>query len=457
MKKSSFGKNYISFSFAIVGFTILFSGCPGGSGEKEKEANLNYVQHSKKDCVTEVEKKLRQIDTLSLESDYDLYFDFSSTMKRAVSDNVYSNLITTAIDKSNDKTNCYSIGANSALKPIEGDLIAKKRKILDGTSYVETKTFFTANINNIINHKNRPAIVFTDFSIDEGNRTPGLDGITTEFERGAKFKEQFATWFANGGSIRIYGKPSMVNGQKMPIYVIAFLPAAYEESHKVNGILTDLNDNLKEIYFDFHSNFISPETSEKDNYLSDYCQFSMKSNNQKLDNNWGEILVSKSATFQNVVKKSFKELKTSVVDGLSFKLDSSSYIADPEFTLDVKEYKAKDNKKLAEELCESSCKLFKSIVIADANKVQIPLDDKVASQKKNYASSHFYRVAVLVKGTKTNIDKNKITKDLAYNLRSGSKTFLNNCLSESLIQGIENASKQLKEKPFYTYGIFINK
>lgn len=69
-------------------------------------------------------------DTLKIDPTFDLYFDFSSTMKRGVADKIYGKLIQDAVYKTEPSDNLYSIGENPELKLITGTTVEKKIKYL---------------------------------------------------------------------------------------------------------------------------------------------------------------------------------------------------------------------------------------------------------------------------------------------------------------------------------------
>ena len=110
---------------------------------------------------------------------------------------------------------------------------------------------------------------------------------------------------------------------------------------------------------------------------------------------------------------------------------------------------------LSTELIEDKTGFFKNISVVDGNKFQIPLNTKSANQEKYYQTSHFYRIAINAKGTKINFNQEKGLKDLAYNLKSGGQSLLNNCLFESIVKGLDEAVRDNKMKTIYTINTFI--
>ena len=127
-------------------------------------------------------------------------------MLRAVNDASMKEIITTAFDGLGPQDRIYSIGENNAVKEITGDKATKQNSVLGPANYTQKLTYMTPNINNIIANRNRPAIMVTDFSVDEGRPTTDADGVTSMFVRGSEYAKQFETWFSQGCSIRIYCK-----------------------------------------------------------------------------------------------------------------------------------------------------------------------------------------------------------------------------------------------------------
>jgi hypothetical protein len=434
---------------------LLFSCSCGDNGGNTggAEVEVHYKNHTTAEVVSPVEQALRG-DTVKVDPSYDLYFDFSSTMKRAVSDKVYSDLITSAIFESDDQTSCYIIGANPELKKVTGDNTVRKNTFLDALKYSEKFTYLTANINNAVANPSRPSLMFTDFSIDENKPTVDINGIRSSFIRGPEFKSQFAQWFSSGGTIRIYGKRSMVDGQNMPIYVIAFLPKGMDKGHKVNNILSSLDSKLKDIYFDFHPRYVSVEAVPNDKKKSDYLGWSMQQGGVDLKNGMGEILVYDGQSMLTKVKKDAKAAAVSFFDGLSFKVDSSSYLTTPEFSLQIDEFTAKDKKSLSDKL-SAAPSFFKEISTTPEGKFQVPLVTATAKLDKYYQDPRFFRIAIMSKAGKLNLDDAAASRDLIYNLKSGGKPLANNCLYESISKGLDEAVRNNKAQTIYTICAFI--
>jgi hypothetical protein len=296
--------------------------------------------------------------------------------------------------------------------------------------------------------------MFTDFSVDEKKPTTDMNGVTSSFIRGPEFKSQFAAWFISGGSVRIYGKRSSVDGQSMPIYVIAFLPAGMEPGHKANNILNLLEQKLRDIYFNLHPDYVAIEAVPNDVQLSDYLGFSQKKGGQLLENGMGEVLLYDGSGLLSKIKKDPRQASITFFDGLSFRLDTTSFLTDPEFSLEVNEYEAKDKTTLSSEL-KKSAGFFKEISVTSDNKFRIPLVTSVARLDKYYQAPHFFRLAIMAKAGKLNMNDAQAAKDLAYNLKSGGKSLLNNCLYESVSKGLDDALRNNRPRAIYTICAFV--
>ncbi|MFM7053287.1 MAG: hypothetical protein ACKOX7_00950, partial [Bacteroidota bacterium] len=441
MKKLLLFQSLLTFALAA-----FLTGC-GGSGSDKAELELNYQKHAKATAVSEVESILRG-DTVSVDPSYDLYFDFSSTMKRAVTDKVYSGLITAAIFESDNNTNCYIIGANPDLKPVTGDNTARKNTFLDVKNYSEMNTYMTANINNIVANAARPSIVFTDFSIDENKPTIDMNGVKSSFIRGPEFKTQFAKWFKSGGSVRVYGKRSSVEGLNMPIYVIAFIPRGMDNKHKSNNLLSQLDAQLKDIYFNLHPDFVKVEAVPNDKKMSDYLGLSQSKGGEALPNGMGEVLIYDGGALLSKLKKDAKAAATTFFDGISYSVDSSSFLGSPEFSIQVDEFKPKTKDKLDTELGKAPT-FFGNITVGSENKFLIPLTTATAKLDKYYQDPRFFRIAIKAKGGSLNFDSQAAEKDLAYDLKSGGKKLLNKCLVESIAKGLDEAKRDNQPRTLY--------
>jgi hypothetical protein len=446
--------NTMKYLYGLGMFMWLFTACTSsGGGNSGSAPEVNYKKHTVPADLSKLEMTLRG-DTAAVDPSYDLYFDFSSTMKRAVSDKVYSDLITSAIFESDGKTNCYIIGENPALKAVQGDNNVRKNTFLNAQNYKEKNTFMTANMNNIVANTRRPAIMFTDFSVDEKNPTTDMNGVTSAFIRGPEFKPQFAEWFNNGGSVRIYGKRSSVEGQNMPIYVIAFIPDGMEPGHKANNILNMLEQKLRDIYFNLHPDFVAVDAVPNDVQLSDYLGFSQKKGGQLMENGLGEVLIYDGGALLSKIKKDSKQAAVTFFDGLSCRLDSTSFYAAPEFSLEVNEYVAESKEKLSIDL-KKPAGFFKGLSLTADNKFQIPLVTSVARLDKYYQNPRFFRIAIMAKAGRLNLNDAQAAKDLAYNLKSGGKSLLNNCLYESVTKGLDDALRNNKPQAVYTICAFV--
>ena len=334
-------KNSLVQIFCSLMFTLLISCGSDTTSSNKAEAKIDYKKHTAVSELDRVENALRGLDKSKVDPNYDLYFDFSSTMKRAVTDKVYSDLITEAIFESDNNTNCYIIGENPTLKKVEGDNTLRKNTFLNVKSYTQTKTYMTANLNNVVSHPDKVSIIFTDFSIDEDKPSVDMNGVKSSFIRGPEYKPQFAKWFNSGGSVKVYGKRSSIEGgSTTPIYVIVFLPAGIESNHKANNIISMLDSKLKDIYFYLHSDFIKVNAEPNNQQLSDYLGLSQKKGGQVLSGSAGEILIYEGSSILNALKKDSKKPSQTFFDGLNYEIDSSAYLSNPEFELVVNEYKA---------------------------------------------------------------------------------------------------------------------
>jgi hypothetical protein len=435
-------------------FLTLASACtPDKSGKDKAAITLDYKSHTDAKMLSVLEGRLRG-DTTGVDPAFDLYFDFSSTMSRAVSDKAYSSLITQSINSSDEKTTCYVIGANPDLKPVTGDRSVLSNTFLNLRSYTENYTYLTANLNNIAAHPQRPAIMFTDFSVDENKPTTDMQGVTSSFARGPWFKDQFAGWFNAGGSVKIYGKWSMAGRENMPIYVIAFLPDELPASHKVNAIISQLDTQLRDIYFDLHPDFVKVNAEPNGARLSDHLNYSQSKGGKTLDNDMGEVLIYEGDALLSNLKKDAKNAAISFFGGLTFTTDSTAYLADPEFDLVVNEYKAANKKELSRDL-DGAVAFFNAVSQTPDGGLDIPMNTKEGKLDKHYQKPRFIRIALTAKAGALNFDATRAAKDLAYEMPNGRKRLLNDCLFESISKGLDDALRKNQPRVVYTINAFI--
>lgn len=67
----------------------------------------------------------------------------------------------------------------------------KKNQVFGVVNYTQKMTYMTNNINNIISHLQKPSVIFSDFSVDEGKPSRDMNGVTTSFVRGPEYKSNF--------------------------------------------------------------------------------------------------------------------------------------------------------------------------------------------------------------------------------------------------------------------------
>ena len=445
------------FTLYFLSIFFIFSSCGNDPVKKSYILNKKLAEDIK--YLSDFEKQLRG-DTLKTETSYDLYFDFSSTMKRGVTDKIYGQLIQDAFYKIEPSDNLYSIGENPELKLITGTNVEKQNQVLGVVNYTQNMTYMTNNINNIISHLQKPAVIFSDFSIDEGKPSRDMDGITSSFVRGPEYKKQFSEWLMSGGSIRIYGKYIVEKGSKMPIYAIAFLPSCYSSTHRVNGILELLENNLKaDIYFDLHPNFVTITTPPNNSvFLSDIHKIGKNTKSHYLlENNLGELLLFSASEFINKIKPFQKEVETTFFGGLGWRDNNTSYLQEPIFTSEITEIAPENNKKLSSKLNPKAIPIFNQLNTVDTV-FQIPMNFKEACQPKYYKQQlHLIRYSIQISGcsNKPRWDKEKASACLQYKLNSGNKPLLNTCLYESIDQSLEIASSSKRLTTVYSIYSFI--
>ena len=458
LKKITLTKS-IRFFTLVFSVILILSSC---KPDPTPPPSLNQIKKIEdKTYLSSFERELRG-ETIKIDPSFDLYFDFSSTMKRGVTDKVYGKLIQDAYYKIEPSDNMYSIGENKELKLITGSNVEKQNSVLGAVNYVQNMTYMTVNINNVVSHLQKPAVIFSDFSIDEGKPSRDMEGITSSFIRGPEYKKQFSTWLISGGSIRIYGKYIMEKGTKMPIYVIVFLPSGYSSSHRFNNILDLFDKSLKaDIFFDFHPNFVIFTSQPSDpNYLSDSLRFGKQSKGHfKLDNDLGEFMISSSDDFMNNVTKYRNKVKTTLFHGLSWKDDNSSYLQGPIFTSKISEIGPLDKENLSTKLNDIPKGIFNPLNTVGSI-FQIPMNYDLANKPNNYTKSHLIRYSIQISGcsNKPRWDKDKAFSSLQYNLKSGNKTFLNTCLYQSIDEALEFASSNnTRLTTVYSIYTFIKK
>ena len=460
LKKITLTKS-IRFFTLVFSVILILSSCTTPP-PPPPPPSLNQIKKIEdKAYLSNFERELRG-ETIKIDPSFDLYFDFSSTLKRGVTDKVYGKLIQDAYYKIEPSDNMYSIGENKELKLITGSNVEKQNSVLGAVNYVQNMTYMTVNINNVVSHLQKPAVIFSDFSIDEGKPSRDMEGITSSFIRGPEYKKQFSTWLISGGSIRIYGKYIMEKGTKMPIYVIVFLPSGYSPSHRFNNILDLFDKNLKaDIFFDFHPNFVKFTSQPSDpTYLSDSLHFGKQSNGHlKLEDDLGEFMISSSDDFMTNVTKHHKKVKTTLFHGLGWKDDNSSYLQGPIFTSKFSEIGPLDKENLSTKLNDNPIGIFNPLVTS-ASIFQIPMNFSIAKQQNNYTKSHLIRYSIQISGcsNKPRWDKDKAFSPLQYNLKSGNKTFLNTCLFQSIDEALEFASSNnTRLTTVYSIYTFIKK
>ena len=460
LKKITLTKS-IRFFTLVFSLILILSSCkpdpspPPSLNQNKKIEDMSYLSN--------FERELRG-KTIKIDPSFDLYFDFSSTMKRGVTDKVYGKLIQDAFYKIEPSDNMYSIGENKVLKLITGSSVEKQNSVLGAVNYVQNMTYMTVNINNVVSHLQKPAVIFSDFSIDEGKPSRDMEGITSSFIRGPEYKKQFSTWLISGGSIRIYGKYIMEKGAKMPIYVIVFLPSGYySSSHRFNNILDLFDKNLKaDIFFDFHPNFVKFTSQPSDpKYLSDSLHFGKQSNGHfKLEKDLGELMISSSDDFMTNVTKHQKKVTTTLFHGLGWKDDNSSYLQGPTFTSKISEIDPLPKENLSTKLNDKPIGIFNPSLVTVGSIFQIPMNFNAARQQNNYTKSHLIRYSIQISGCskKPRWDKDKAFSSLQYNLKSGGKTFLNTCLYQSIDEALEFASSNnTRLTTVYSIYTFIKK
>jgi hypothetical protein len=446
--------------FLAIPLFLSFQACSSSEGGKGGGLVLKEKEHITPDFLSNFEKQ-QWGDTVEINKNYDLYFDFSATMLRAVNDASMKEIITTAFDGLGPQDRIYSIGENNAVKEITGDKATKQNSVLGPANYTQKLTYMTPNINNIIANRNRPAIMVTDFSVDEGRPTTDADGVTSMFVRGSEYAKQFETWFSQGGSIRIYGKYISEAGKSTPVYVIAFLPAAYSESHRVNGLLSELNSKLSNDFkFDFHTHIGNATTTPNGDHLSDGSKLALNLSNKQLNNQYGELMIIAAEKIKNANsdKKLREAIEKSVFTGLSFQFDSTCFLKDATFTSTCDNMVLKSADELmAKSLDKPSVNSVFRPVTFDGQ-FQIGLDCKKAQQANLYGSSQLVRYHIAIDKVSKDINYNHSLAKKALQYPIGKKTIMNNCLLASIEKAMKDCANEYKSgRPVYTIFVYFRK
>ena len=443
--------------FLTIPMFLSFQACSSSEGGKGGDLKIEEKTHVTPEALSALEKELWG-DTVEVNKNYDLYFDFSATMKRAVNDATMKELITTAFDGIDPQDRIYSIGENKAVKEITGDKAAKQNSVLGPANYVQTLTFMTPNINNIVANLNRPAIMFTDFSVDEGRPTTDADGVSSYFVRGSEYAKQFEAWFASGGSIRIYGKYLAEAGVSTPVYVIAFLPNDYATSHRVDGLLNELDTKLgKDFKFDFHTHIGDVVATPNADHLSDAYKMALNGTNKSLEKGYGELMKINSEKFINAAKdKTLREnIEKSIFTGIAFKMDSSCFLTQPEFdgsahmvTPETETHlKLKDGKLTS---------IFKPLVFD--GQFNIGIDCNKAKQSNMYPSAQLMRYHLSIVKVAKDINYNASSAKKALQYQLGKQKIMNNCLLASLEKAMKDCANNFGgNHPLYSVYTYIRK
>ena len=446
------------FGLALLSTVIISCGSDGTEEGAKGTPPLAEKAHFTVPALTELEKNLRG-DSTSCNENYDLYFDFSATMKRAVNDQNIKDLITNAFDGIGSADRIYSIGENKDLKEITGDKATKQNSVLGPANYTQLMTYMTPNINNIAANLNRPALMFSDFSVDEGRPTTDADGVTSSFVRGSEYANQIKSWFMNGGSVKVYGKMIAEGGAPMPVYVIAFLPAGFGEKHRLNRVLGDLDQKLsKDICFDLHTLFGKVEASPED--FKDARKLAVNNSCQLLENSYGEIMKFNADKLMGIVgDKAVREgTADNFVSGIKFVGDSTSFLMVSGFSGECQNVVPASKEALSKETTTSN-PFFKDLTFAD-NAIKFGFDFNKAKQANLYQKDQLLRYRISVSGVQKSIrfDSDKASKTLQYKLKSGGKMIMNNCLFKSIEKAMQDCANEYKPaEAAYSVYFFIKK
>lgn len=436
-------------SLVLLSAALFYiTGCSGGDTSDKKSSALDEKKNFTVSEISKLEQQLRG-DTLQIKSGYDLYFDFSATMLRAVTDPAIKEIITTAfhgLDDTQDKL--FAIGTNSVVKEITGDKVTKQNNVMGAINYTQTMTFMTPNINQIVSNPNRPALILSDFSIDEGRPTRDADGVVSTFIREAEYANSFENWFNSGGSIQIYGK--IIKG--MPVYAIVFIPNGYTNEHRMNQLIKNLDSQLsKDFKFDFHTRFVNITQNYNGERMSDEHSMAVNGSMNSLTNNMGELMVIQpdkliSASSNKALRE---KLEVSMFTGLDYSIDSTSFLQVPEFKNTVSKI-IRSEKNGMETDKNAKILIFKDLNVS--NTFAIGLDVNKAKQPNLYQSLQVIRYHIYASKVSSEIRFNTslAQKTLQYDLPSSGRMIKNNCLLKSLELGMKNYASKFNNKPLYS-------
>ena len=444
--------------FLAIPMFLSFQACSSSEGGKggAYEIKVSDVKDAKK--ISKHEQGLRT-ETANNSVNYDLYFDFSATMKRAVNDPAIQGLITTAFDGISSQDRIYSIGENKIIKEITGDKATKQNSVLGLVNYSQKLTYMTPNINNILANPTRPAVMFTDFSVDEGEITKDFEGTST-FIRGSKYADQFEKWFTLGGTIKIYGKFLAEANVKTPVYVIVFIPSNLTAKNNVFRIVRDLDLKLSQDFkFEFNTHFGDVYAEGNEGVNADaYKTASNKSNNKlstEINSNLGESMIFPTEKLvAKTNQKKIDSLKQAILR-MKLKEDPNCFLKITEIKSESSLVVAVSKQKWANKTSKFSSDIFKPIIYnASTNLLEIGLN-KVESNF--YDSSRLVRTYISVSKVATSVKYNEelAKKSLQYYI--GKPKIMNNCLLASLDLAMKNvATKFNGNYPLYAVYSFIN-
>jgi hypothetical protein len=444
--------------FLAIPLFLSFQDCSSSEGGKNKTQEITVAEAKDAKKISKHEQSLRT-ETANSTTSCDLYFDFSATMKRAVNDVVIQGLITNAFDGLGAQDRIYSIGENKNIKEISGDKAAKQNSVLGLTNYTQKLTYMTPNINNILANPTKPAVMFTDFSVDEGEITKDFEGTST-FIRGSKYADQFEKWFLQGGTVKIYGKFLAEANVKTPVYVIVFMPSNLTPKNNVYRIVRDLDAKLSQDFnFEFNTHFGDVYSEGNEGLNADAFKIATSKSNNKLstevNNNLGESMIF--ASKQLIAKTNQKK-----IDSLKHAIVRMKLKEDPNCFLKLTEIKSESSlvvalskQKWANRTAKFASDIYKPIVYNASNHVlEIGLNK---TESNFYDSSRMVRTYISVSKVAPTVKYNEelAKKSLQYYI--GKPKIMNNCLLASLDLAMKNvATKFNGNYPLYSVYTFIN-
>ena len=419
--------------------TLLLCFSCGDSGSAQS------AMLSRKDVEVNRLKDLVQNDVLTTTS-FDVYIDFSSTMKWGIKDPVFQNAVRHAVDNRGDGL-VIRIGENKDVESIDNDATTINNTVFNVAEYNEMLTIIEPQLSRLVENQS-PAVIFSDFSIDEGVPQSDFDDdIKSNYIRDSRYSPLFQKWFMLGGDVRVFINENSDN----PIFVILFIPVGSEGVFA--GLEKDFLPTSDFSRFDFSSDLFGLQRDFVDqDYLLDPNRLSNKSQNLTTDD--FELVVFGSWS-KNYFEK-YRNKKLPLLTGISTIAKTS--IEQGGLIFETMEVIKSADGSLKMESLKSNMEWFS--LIREGNNYEIVLNDQLRPLEFERNRLFYLQYNLAPKEELLESAYSEISAAMDYSLKSG-KGFINNdCLSESLVKGYRDFVKSRMETDAFPMGgtfIFFNK